>query len=66
MTFHPTSVEGFRQIYGRSPTPDELRACIDFANPPARPVPAGNGCDCYDPECTRCCDEEGNAREVRA
>jgi hypothetical protein len=62
-TFIPTSVEGFRYAYGRAPTPDELRASIDFAHPQARPKHDGRFCDyCYDPECTVCCDADGNAR----
>lgn len=64
-SFIPTSVEGFRYAFGRAPTPDELRACIDLAHPPA---PAkfehdGRPCNyCYDEECTVCRDEEGNVR----
>jgi hypothetical protein len=61
-SFIPTSVEGFRYAYGRAPTPAELRACIDAAHPPRQPEPYSNGCDCYDPECSICCDDEGNPR----
>jgi hypothetical protein len=54
------SVEGFRMVYGRTPTVAEFRAAMGHDQP--RPKPTTNGCDCYDPECGVCCDEEGNVR----
>jgi hypothetical protein len=55
------SVEAFRMVYGRTPTVAEFRACMGHDQPTV-PTPKSNGCDCYDPECSWCCDEDGNAR----
>jgi hypothetical protein len=61
-TFIPISYEGFRYAYGRSPTEAEIRACRQAAQPePVRPK-LTNGCDCFDPECYVCTDDEGEAR----
>lgn len=61
----PQSVESFRHTYGRAPTVAELRACIDYEHPPTRREPENDGryCGyCHDPECTVCCDENGEPR----
>lgn len=58
----PRSVESFRMLYGRTPTVAEFQA-IMATQGAGKPTHDGRYCDyCYDPECSVCCDDEGNVR----
>lgn len=51
-----------RRELGRAPTVAEFRATRELSRPVPPTTTRSNGCDCYDPECYVCCDDEGDPR----